>query len=192
MDKIPAETARKRDTVRALIPYTTWNQCLQHKAALGNEVALAILRSKTETIQPEIIIPRKEKPIDQSPEVEQWQQKKKEILDAAGITNRNRRTLLSVLKMREVFSRESGLPDEPKDRIDGNGTVIFDLPDGGAIRDTGRQINFSARSKTAGELAAKLDQVRWGKNVQLEDGVFKSKSPFHTPTQKLPTRDIGR
>lgn len=48
LDKIRAETTQKRNSVRALIPYTSWNKCLQHKAAQGNEVALSILRSKKE------------------------------------------------------------------------------------------------------------------------------------------------
>jgi hypothetical protein len=52
LDKIRANTAQKCDTVRALVPYTGWNKCLQHKTAFGNEAALAILRSKKELIQP--------------------------------------------------------------------------------------------------------------------------------------------
>jgi len=192
LDTIRVETSRKRNTVRALLPYTTWIQCLQYKAGQGNEVALAVLRSKTEKVQPEIILPRKETPINQSPEVRQWQEQKKKILNAAGLTNRNRRALLSVLKMREIFFKESGLLGEPKYRIDGNGVVIFDLPDGGTIRDTGRQINFSAHSPKAGELAAKLATARWGKGVELEDGVFKYQSPAHTLIQKYPVNRPGR
>jgi len=192
LEKIRAETSRKRDTVRALIPYTTWNQCLQHKAAQGNEVALAVLRSKTEKVQPEIIFPRKETPINQSPEVKEWQKKKKEILDASGLTNRNRRALLSVLKMQEILSKESGLPKEPQYRIDGNGTVIFDLPDGGTIRDTGRQINFSVHSPKAADLAAKLAQARWGKSIQLENGVWKSEPFDQNRGQKNQVKGVSR
>ena len=192
LEKIRTETSRKRDTVRALLPYTTWSQCLQHKAAQGNEVALAVLRSKTEKVQPEVIFPRQEIPINQSLEVKEWQKKKKEILDAAGLTNRNRRALLTVLKMREIFSKGNGLPKEPKYRIDGNGTVIFELPDGGTIRDTGRQINFNPHSQKAGELAAKLAQARFGKNVQLENGVWKLKSFDHDRDLKAPPTGLSR
>lgn len=48
-----AELAEKRQTIREAIPYTSWNKCLQHKAAQGNEVALAILRSKNMEVAPE-------------------------------------------------------------------------------------------------------------------------------------------
>jgi len=175
LDKIRAETSRKRDTVRVLMPYTTWNKCLQHKAALGNEVALAILRSKKEVVQPEVIIPRQETPVHQSPEVRQWQEKKEQILDAVGISSRNRRALLSVLKMREVFSQDSGLPEEPQYRIDGNGTVIYDLPTGGTIRDSGQEIHFSGHDKLAQETALKYAKKRWGASIELSDGIIARK-----------------
>lgn len=173
MDKIRAETARKRDSVRALIPYTTWNKCLQHKAALGNEVALSILRSKKEVVQPEIIVLRQETPVSQSPEVKEWRRLKKEVLDAAGISNRNRRVLLSVIKMREVCSSENELPPELKYRIDGNGTLIFDLPSGGTIRDTGREIHFSHHDKSAEKIAVQYARKRWGQSISLNGSVIE-------------------
>jgi len=175
LDKIRAETSRQRDSVRTLMPYTTWNKCLQHKAALGNEVALAVLRSKKEEVQPEVIIPRQETPINHSPEVRQWQQKKEEILDAVGITSRNRRALLSVLKMREVFNQENGFPEEPKYRIDGNGVLIFELPDGGTIRDTGKEIYFTGHNKLTNETALKYAKKRWGESIELSDGMVARK-----------------
>ena len=173
LDIIRAETARKRDTVRALMPYTTWKKCLQHKAILGNEIALSILRSKKETVQPEVIMPHQETATHQIPEVKQWQQKKEEILDVVGISNRNRRALLSVLKMREVLSKENGFEPELKYRIDGNGTVIFYLPTGGTIRDTGREIHFSHHDNMAFNLAPKYAQKRWGRSIILTYGVIK-------------------
>ncbi len=173
LDKIRAETSRKRDSVRALIPYTTWNKCLQHKAALGDEVALSILRSKKEVIQPEIITPRQETPLHHSPEVRKWRERKKEILDTAGISNRNRRALLSVLKMREVFAQESGFPEEPKYRIDGNGVVIFELPGGGTVRDTGREIHYSHYDQSAPGLALKYAQKRWDAELDLSEGIIR-------------------
>jgi hypothetical protein len=173
LEKIRAETAKRRNSVRALMPYTTWSKCLQHKAALGNETALAILRSKKEVVEPEIIVPRQETAAHQSPEVRQWQERKRGILDLTGISNRTRRALLSVLKMREVFSKESGFPEEPKYRIDGNGTVIYELPGGGTIRDTGREIHFSHHDRSAPDLALKYARKRWGAAVSLSDGIIR-------------------
>jgi len=173
LDKIRADTSRERDTVRALMPYTTWNKCLQHKASLGDEVALAILRSKKEVVQPEIIIPHQETPVHQSSELRQWRQKKGEILDAVGLSSRNRRALLSVLKMREVFALEDTWPPEPKYRIDGNGVVIFELPTGGTIRDSGRAIHFSGHDQSAKETALKYAKKRWGASIEASDGVLR-------------------
>ena len=173
LDAIRSETARKRDTVRALMPYSTWNKCLQHKAALGNEVALSILRSKKEDVRPEVISPRQEIAVHHSPEIQQWQKKKEEILDVAGLYNRNRRALLSVLKMQEVVAQEGTFMEEPKYRIDGNGTVIFDLPGGGTIRDTGREIHFSHHDNLSKDIAQKYAQKRWGYQINFVNGVIK-------------------
>jgi hypothetical protein len=173
LDKIRTNTAEKRNKVRVLIPYTTWNKCLQHKAAQGNEVALSILRSKKQLVQPEIITSRQEISLHNSPEVRKWREQKKEILDAAGISNRNRRALLSVLKMREVFAGESRFPEEPEYRIDGNGTVIFELPGGGTVRDTGREIHYSHYDQSAPDLALKYAKKRWGAALNLSDGIIK-------------------
>ena len=174
LDIIRAETNQKRNTVRALIPYTTWNKCLQHKAVLGNEVALSILRSKKEVVQPEIIRPGQETAFHHAPEVRQWQKKKEEILDVVGVSNRNRRALLSVLKMREVMAQEAGAnhPDL-KYRIDGNGTVIFDLPSGGTIRDTGKEIHFSHHDNMAKIVAEKYAIKRWGRSVTITSSLIK-------------------
>lgn len=42
---------KQRETVRQDVPFTSWNGFLQHKADQGNEVALAVLRSRTNTVE---------------------------------------------------------------------------------------------------------------------------------------------
>ncbi|MDO5484484.1 MAG: TraI/MobA(P) family conjugative relaxase, partial [Desulfovibrionaceae bacterium] len=42
-----------RSQVRQDIPFTTWNGFLQHKADQGNEIALAVLRSRVQAVEPE-------------------------------------------------------------------------------------------------------------------------------------------
>ena len=193
LDKIRADTARKRNTVRALMPYTTWNKCLQHKASLGNEVALSILRSTKKVVSPEIAIPRQETGVHQLSDVKQWQQQKEEILDVVGLSNRNRRALLSVLKMREVLSKENGVGPELKHRIDGNGTVIFYLPTGGTIRDSGLEIHFSHHDKVAHHLAQKYAQKRWGRSISLNDGIItRNQDNQYETTNQIIRNKYGR
>ena len=49
--KLPFQSPR--DAIRGEISFTSWNGFLQYKANQGNETALAILRSKLETAEPE-------------------------------------------------------------------------------------------------------------------------------------------
>jgi hypothetical protein len=47
-------------------------------------------------------------------------------------------------------------------RIDGKGTVIFTLPGGGSIRDTGREIFYSSHDEKAQEVALQYADKKWG------------------------------
>ena len=47
--------------------------------------------------------------------------------------------------------------------IDGKGALIFKLPDGGAIRDTWREINFTVYGKGVKEIAEKYAQAIGGR-----------------------------
>ena len=79
-----------------------------------------------------------------------------------------------------------------KYRIDGKGTVILTLPNGGNIRDNGREIHFSASNDQAKQIAAKLAQAKWGNNAQLDNGVLKSKAFSFMPSQTIQSKGISR
>jgi hypothetical protein len=84
-----------------------------------------------------------------------------EILETPGISNRRRRALLSVVKMRELLEGEPGLATSSLSfKIDTKGTVIFTLP-GGTIRDTGREVHGGAGNERVRALAARLAQARY-------------------------------
>jgi hypothetical protein len=55
-------------------------------------------------------------------------------------------------------------------RIDGKGTVIFTLPGGGSIRDTGREIFYSSHDEKARDAAVMYAEKKWGKRLALEKG----------------------
>ena len=113
---------QKREAVRIQYPFNSWSKFLQHHAAQGNESALAILRSKKEKAFP-----------SQTP------------------TNTSQNTLVSVAKMRELF-RSEGIKVEPEYTIDTKGVIIFKLPDGATIRDTGAELHFTAHNDLAQRL----------------------------------------
>jgi len=152
----------KKSEVKKRYPYSNWSQFLQSEARRGNEMALAILRSKKDKVLPDI------------PQVQGPSQ-----------------PYLSVIsKMTEIF-RSEGVKNA-RYRIDSKGTVIFILPSGGTIRDNGQKIHFSPQDDQAKPLAEKLAQAKWGNNVQLDGGVMKSQSLSYTPIRKAPDIGMSR
>jgi hypothetical protein len=72
--------------------------------------------------------------------------------------------------MRKIWREEAGglyPPPELKYAIDAKGTVIFTIPKGGTIRDTGTEIHFSSNDGKVKDLAQKLAQAKWGPSVNL-------------------------
>jgi hypothetical protein len=157
-DKKKAELAvfrnqikQSKDDVRNRYPFTAWNNFLQHKARQGNETALTILRSKKEKMPPE---------------------RPSAITHSQTLAGTSDATLASVAKMRELFNSE-GIKTEPQYTIDTKGTIIFKLPDGGFICDTGVDVHFTTHEEQAKRIATKLAQARWGQSVYLAGNRLK-------------------
>ena len=155
-----------RDAVRAQYPFNSWGKFLRHQASQGSETALAILRSKREKAFTEKRLPASDQ------------------LSAAP----SKATLTSLVKMREIFKLE-GLKIEPRYTIDTKGAIIFKLPDGGTVRDTGAEVHCSANNDQAKRIAAKLAQSRWGQSVSIDGNALKSPAHY-TPSQQPQT--LGR
>ena len=153
LTKIRQEAAEKRKIVRQERPYSTWIDFLKFQANQGQETALTVLQSGR-------------RPERDEPKMgEQFQTK-------------NSRNLPVVTQMRALFYH----PDSPfrssvdlKYTIDAKGTVIFTLPSGGTVRDTGTAIHFSAWDKRARIMAGLLAQNRWGQMAELTGNSLKVK-----------------
>jgi len=48
--------------------------------------------------------------------------------------------------------------------------VIFTLPSGGSIRDTGKELYYSAHDEKAHGVALVYAELKWGKNIAQEKG----------------------
>ena len=183
LDKLRSDISARRNAVRAELPYTTWTKYLQHKAAQGDETALAILRSKKTIVQPEnaVLAMGSSDTEPASAPASATNDLKKAIAEAHGLGDKHRQALLAVIKMREVLDREaepgqSGL--EFKYDIDTKGTIIFRLA-GGAIRDTGCEIHFNADNDLIKKLAQQYAAARWGRQANLDRSTIK----FHPPAE---------
>ena len=111
LDSSRATLKEKTKAIREDTPYTSWAKCLQHKAGQGDEVALAILRSKNVKIEPEMDMKTDtpyEKYQKKMAEIAQKSNlKQKEILDGHGIAHSHKKALISVTKMNELLEKES-------------------------------------------------------------------------------------
>ena len=183
----------ERETVRQEIPYTSWQDFLKLEAANGNEVALAVLRSRKDTVAPETALeptqtppkaPTKDwskpgldyaaTPSTNRTEIQaEYAQKERELHERQNISNTGKKTLQAFLRMEQVAAeaRAAGqIFGEIKRRIDGKGVVIFTLPSGGSIRDTGKKIFYSGHDSKAQEIAEFYAAKKWGKRLSVEIG----------------------
>ncbi len=207
----------KEKEIRKARPYSSWAKFLQHRAGQGDEVALAILRSKKVKVEPEKAREDEERfyrDYEKNRQAavaikQQSQQKQKEILETGGIAYSHKKALLSISKMNELMEQEAlalqtqaqqanpsneeppnTLPNIPpiQTKIDAKGTVIFTLPSGGTIRDTGAEIHFSPHDPKACELAQKFATLKWGQMVETTENSLK----FKQKTKIAERNELGR
>ena len=154
---------KQREGIKQEYPFNSWNQFLKWQAQdLGNETALAILRSKNAVVEPE----------KQYQLSTKWFEKEKEIFLNEKLLKQEKNALLAIIKMKQLAEGEAvkGNPasDNIKHHIDSKGTVIFTLPNGKTVRDTGKAIHFGDDA-LAREVAFLLAKSKWGNKTQFKD-----------------------
>jgi hypothetical protein len=170
----------EREAVRRDIPFSSWSGFLRHEAEQGNETALAVLRSKGESVEPEReVVPSK---------VKDWSQhgreqflttradhaaKERTLLEREDLSAEAKKSLQAFLWMERIAAEAKAQGHELGDiarRIDGKGVIIFILASGGSIRDTGKELFYSPHDEKAQGVALAYAALKWGKNVVQENG----------------------
>jgi len=171
----------EQDRTKEAIPYVSWTDFLRCKAAQGNEMALAILRSKGNLVEPETL--PKGSVFDRRQEVrEKWIGKQLDLLSGKDVSRGARRGLLAVAKAHELAGLEDADPRSKKlftgfaSSIDAKGTVFIHLSHGGMIRDTGKEITFTAHDETTEVAATLFAHAKWGNYLRLCGNVFRPKT----------------
>lgn len=166
-----------REAIRGEVPFSSWNGFLQYKAGQGNETALAVLRSKLETTVPERE-PQTAKDWSQHGK-EQFAANRAEIraeyaareiaaLENENMSGKGKKQLLAILRMEQLAAEEAAHIRGFSATVDRKGTVIFSLPGGGRILDSGKELFFSGNNDTARHVATRYAQKKWGKNLHME------------------------
>ena len=157
-----------RSAVRRDIPFTSWNAFLQQKADQGNEVALAVLRSRKEAVEPEQAAPVKDWSQHGQARAE-FASRERAILEKDGISGKAKSRLQGVLRMEQVL-QEAGLdPTEYRHHVDRKGAVVFTLQDGSTVRDSGKDVLFSAASDSARQTAMLYAWRKWGRSITISN-----------------------
>lgn len=186
-----------RETVRREVPFTSWNGFLQYKAGQGNEVALAVLRSIQEAAElereaPAPSMPKKDWSQHGKEQSQGWRNevkadhatKEREILENTDLSSKGKNRLLAVLRMEQLAEEERRQGQQWQAQaqvagqtpvmiagfhhtVDRRGIVIFTLPGGGMIKDSGKELFFTAQDKVAEAVALRYAQKKWGKDVRL-------------------------
>jgi len=171
-----------RKTVRQKIPFTCWNEFLQHKAEQGNKVAVAVLRSRYEAMTQKQIITTSTNRLQRNIELasnkaEQLAElatKDRKILEQEGISLKGKKRLQAVLRMEKVLYENNFGNSSVRHRVDGKGVLVFFSQDGVRICDTGSNIYFSTQSRTAKKIALLYAQKKWGDNFrQIKNHIIK-------------------
>jgi hypothetical protein len=199
----------ERAVHRALLKQepATWVDFLRGKAAQGNELALAVLRSGKFAVEAEAAATEQAERFDfeRAQQIrDKWRQTRDRISDSQdyGI---KRKGLLSVAKAHELEELERLDPNAPSlfsgftSDIDHRGTVLIKLAGGGMIRDTGKEIRFSAHDPTAKAAALLFAKAKWGKDTRLEGNLItrhereREQTPQTPPaTKAIPTTEEAR
>ena len=175
------EMEGRQETLREAFPYSSWSTFLRWQAERGNEVALAVLRSRRETAKPE----RDDVPFNwissrRNLAWSSWEDRKRAIMGEPSLAPKEKRTLLTVARMHCLEAQEVTTPESPKELqgftyiIDNKGTVLFTLANGGLVRDMGDQVAFSAHDPVARHAGLWLAQMKWGKEVAVMGNCVQS------------------
>jgi hypothetical protein len=160
------EAQPAREAVRRDIPFTTWNAFLRLKAEHGNETALAVLRSKRETVSEEKEATPAVNWSDRLSARAENAARERAALETEGISGRAKTRLLAVARMESLVA-EGAIPGFSH-KVDNKGAVVFTLPGGGTIRDQGKALFFTAASEETRKTAMRYARKKWGKAILIE------------------------
>lgn len=157
--KLQKEKGNIQKEMLGKVPYRNWNEFLQVKVQEGNELALAVLRSKKE------VVPQ-EKPV-QAQSI--WEKLNNDVQKNKSIRWQEKKSIASIARMQQVLHEENIVGATWK--VDNKGNVLFTLPTGGLIKDSGKDVSYSKFDKNAELVAEKVKNLKQKKSKKQEQGI---------------------
>lgn len=172
---LTGEMEGRREMLWETFPYCSWSTFLRWQAEQGNKTALAVLRSRRETVEPVCgDVPFNWISNRRDLAWSSWEERKRAIMGESALTPKEKRTLLAVAQMHYLAAQEVAKPGRPKElqgflfKVDNKGTILFTLGSGGMIRDMGDQIVCSTHDPAARQVGIRLARLKWGKETVLD------------------------
>lgn len=122
-----------------------WLDFLRRKAGQGDETALAVLRSRKEEIMPEMAQSRMQAR-------SAYLTRKTALLENTELSAKTRNRLISIALMESLVSGVTS-------KITKHGSIVYTLPNGGKICDTGKHVSFSPNDWG---MAVAYASAKWG------------------------------
>ena len=184
LKKFQGEIKARREEIRKQAPFWNWADFLQGKAREGDEMALAILRSRGEEVRPEG--EAEKRPLNPKAEAlkkmrEFWKEDRRKTRGRYDLTSGDKKGLLASSRMYQIISEDKLLKgtselDGFTWTVDTKGTVLFKLPSGGLIRDSGSEITYSVSDPVSRAAARRLAKLKFGRDVREAGNMFQRES----------------
>ncbi|MDL2271426.1 relaxase/mobilization nuclease domain-containing protein [Desulfovibrio sp. OttesenSCG-928-I05] len=203
-----AENQKGQDALYSKASKYSWNDFLRERAEDGDEKALAVLRSRKKAVVPEAA-----PAIDEQRQVKarpdyaalaalkaEAAEQQARIVESDELTRKGKRQLQAFLRMDELTQEEklrgSAVPylDGITRRVDNKGAVIFILPTGGRILDTGNEVYSSGNDEAAQKIAQLYAQKKWGNRVKADKGrlIFDQEREAERPSPQRKKKELSR
>lgn len=210
LEELRGDMEKKRLQVREEIPFWHWSGFLQMQAESGNELALKMLRARLERQEKEEKPPAEK---GKSPAAaahgavqseqttslmalrQHFQAERRALGSRSDLISTDKKRLQAVSRIYQLQAEQAHPDNKRKDidvsgitwTVDSKGTVLFQLPTGGLVRDSAEDITFSAHDPHARKVAQRLASMKFGKGFSVQDCVIKK-----VVKQELQKEGLGR
>ena len=184
LEAMRVEIQARRVAIREATPFWNWAGFLQNRARGGDEAALAQLRWRGEEVRPEAETAPRVKSDSSRERLKvmrlQSQEEREQISKRRDMTASDRQGLLAVSRMRQLVAEDKLVKGKSALEgftwtVDAKGVVLFHLPNGGVIRDTGKGLSYSVHDPLSKDIAQRLAVLKFGRYVQQKDNTFSRK-----------------
>ncbi|MDR2893515.1 MAG: relaxase/mobilization nuclease domain-containing protein [Deltaproteobacteria bacterium] len=161
------ELDQQKQDIRSKYPFSSWTDYLKLKTLEGNEDALDVLRSKKAgaDLDKASLVAAQSRAEPHIPKLD-FTADKKAILANTAMLTKDKKALMAILTAKEKTQIDAKLTISP------SGVLILNLPTGGTVRDSGKQLYFSKFDPQASKMAEELAKLKWGKMCRAEGNSF--------------------